>query len=160
MPWKPWMARKTIVSWVNDIVGVLSCPPRPSSSPQCVPPRLEPPVVCPGFELDNQFLNTPCMAGAYRGKKGVSTLVSSQERRAAVVPRINRGSTAGFVLPSVYTKFRLLWMLLEGKGDGDFLGEATHRRHVLPCPAAPCRSAVRRPASNRSRYVQVLDSTG
>ena len=33
---------------------------------------------------------------------GVGTLVSSQERRALLVARINRGSTAGFVPPSVY----------------------------------------------------------
>ena len=32
---------------------------------------------------------------------GVGTLVSNQERRAPLVPRINRLSTAGFVPPSV-----------------------------------------------------------
>ena len=48
----------------------------------------------------------------------VDTLVSSQERRALAVPlinrlstayqpRVNRGSTAGFVPPSVYIGFRL-----------------------------------------------------
>ena len=38
---------------------------------------------------------------------GDGTLVSSQERRAAVVPRINRVSTADFVPPSVYIGFAL-----------------------------------------------------
>ena len=38
---------------------------------------------------------------------GVSGLLGSQERRAAVVLQINRWSTAGFVPPSVYIRFRL-----------------------------------------------------
>ena len=38
---------------------------------------------------------------------GVGPLVSSQKRRAAVSPQINRLSTAGFVPPSVYIGFRL-----------------------------------------------------
>ena len=37
----------------------------------------------------------------FQGQKGVGTLVSNQERRAAVVPRINCGSTARCVPPSV-----------------------------------------------------------
>ena len=32
---------------------------------------------------------------------GIGPLVSSQERRAFAVPHINRGSTAGFVPPSI-----------------------------------------------------------
>ena len=45
---------------------------------------------------------------------GVGTLISSQERRALAVPVINCGSTADFVLPSVYKRFLLL---LLGKGS-------------------------------------------
>ena len=50
----------------------------------------------------------PRMKKVYRDKYvGVGPLVSSQERRAFVVPRINRGSTADFVPPSVYMGFPL-----------------------------------------------------
>ena len=56
------------------------------------------------------------------GKKGVGPLASSQGERALAVPvinllstagqpRVNRGSTVGFVLPPVYTGFRLFVLL-------------------------------------------------
>ena len=51
-----------------------------------------------------------------QGQISVGTLVSSQEQRALLVSRLNRGSTAGFVLPSVYMGFRL-FVLLGGRGD-------------------------------------------
>ena len=50
-------------------------------------------------------LKIPMVSGLWpvpRGKSGVHTLVSSQKRRAAIVPRINRGSSADFVPRSVY----------------------------------------------------------
>ena len=50
-----------------------------------------------------------------QGQKGVGPLVSSQEQRALLVPRLKprlkRGSTAGFVPPSVYIGFRLFVLL-------------------------------------------------
>ena len=39
-------------------------------------------------------------------QKDVGPLVSSQEQRGLLVPRLNRGSTAGFVSLSVYIGFR------------------------------------------------------
>ena len=47
---------------------------------------------------------------------------------------------------------------LEGKRDGRILWEPSRRRPVLPGPAPPRRSAMRRPAPTRARYVRVLDS--
>ena len=86
---------------------------------------------------------------------GVGPLVSSQERRAAVVPRINRSSTGYRVPPSVYMGFRLfvlpkrrsgqLSSMPGGKRDGCLLGEPTRRRPVLPGPAPPPRRAPPRP---------------
>ena len=46
-----------------------------------------------------------------RRQIGTGTLVSSLERRALVIPRINRGSTAGFVPLSVYMGFPLFVLL-------------------------------------------------
>ena len=86
-------------------------------------------------------------------------MVSSQERRAAVTPRLNRGSTARCVPPSVYLGFRLVVITknfktivfdaLEGKKAGCLLGGPTRRRPDLRCRAPPCRTAVRRPAPPR-----------
>ena len=47
---------------------------------------------------------------------GVGTVISSLERRALLVPRINRWSTAGFVPPSVY--IRLPWFVLLARRSG------------------------------------------
>ena len=75
-----------------------------------------------------QLLETASVPGhALREKglqrqKGVGPLVSSQEQSAllvpvinrlstAVQPRVNRGSTADFVPPSVYVGFRLFVLL-------------------------------------------------
>ena len=56
------------------------------------------------------FLFSPGYALHEKGLQrqiSVGTLASSQERRALLVPRINRWSTAGFVPPSVYIRFPL-----------------------------------------------------
>ena len=56
---------------------------------------------------ENLTLSTPRITGHALHENGLQrqfgdgTLVSSLERRAAVVPQINRMSTAGFVPPSV-----------------------------------------------------------
>ena len=50
-------------------------------------------------------------------QEGAGPLVGSQERRAAVVPLINRGSNAGFVPPPVYMAFRLFVLLKKRSGQ-------------------------------------------
>ena len=104
---------------------------------------------------------------------------SSQERRAAVVPRINWLSAADqprvnllsfssirFTYHFVCSCFRRVVQDsclrcpgdsggLEGKGNDCLLGEPTRRR---PCPAWPRSAsppAVRRPARTRPWYVRV-----
>ena len=57
------------------------------------------------------FPDMPCMSRVYKDKANVGALVSSQERGALAVPRINPGSTAGFVPLSVYIGFRLFVLL-------------------------------------------------
>ena len=62
-----------------------SIEPRAAPLPRRAPPRPDPPVVCPGFPghaLHEEGLQRQI---------GVGTLVSSQERRALLVPLINRG---------------------------------------------------------------------
>ena len=96
---------------------------------------------------------------------GVGPLVSSQERRALVVPAINRSSTR-CVPPTVCIGFRLF--LLPESRPGQLFSMRwaakgsvvswTNRSVCVPsCPAPPQRSAVRRRASNRSWYVRVLE---
>ena len=88
-------------------------------------------------------------------------MVSSQERRAAVVLWINRlssegkcGSIAGFVPPSVHIAFHLL-VLPGRRGVGCLLGEPSRQRPVLPPAAPPRRSAMCRPAPTRPWYIRV-----
>ena len=118
------------------------------------------------------------MRRIYKKQLGFGTLVSSQERRALVVPRINRGWTAGkprencwfcsfiglhrlsVVRASRDTPRRVVFDRLKGTRDGCLLGEPTRRRPVLPVSAPPRHPAVRRPVPTRSWYVRVLDSTG
>ena len=49
---------------------------------------------------------------------------------------------------------------LEGTRGACLLGEPIHQRPVLPDPAPPRCSAVRRPDPIRPWYVRILDSTG
>ena len=81
-----------------------SAPARPGLAqlPRRAPPRHDPPVVCPGFELDKfRFEDIRGHALHKKGlqrQTGVGTLVSSQQRKALAVPLLNRGSTAGQLL--------------------------------------------------------------
>ena len=120
------------------------------------------------------------MSGNEKGLQrhiGVGTLVSSQERRAAIVPRINRLSAAdktvvnrtfcslsslhwiSFVHACEETFKTIVYDALESKNNGCFLGEPMRRRPVLPGPAQTRRPAVRHLAPTRLWYVWVLDST-
>ena len=105
-------------------------------------------------------------------QKSVGPLVSSQERRAAVVPRINRLSTGcqpralcspiglhriSLVRPSEESFRTGLSDALEGTRGGRHLGDPIRRRPILPGPAPPRRPAVRLPDPTRPWYVKVLD---
>ena len=103
---------------------------------------------------------------------GVGSLVRSQERRAAVVPRINRLSTArqppvnrlscssiglhriSFVRASGGSFKTVVYDAPGGTRDGFLLGEPTRLRPVLPhrCPAAPPCAAPPRPARGMSGF--------
>ena len=69
-------------------------------------------------------------------QKGVGPLVSSQEQRALLVPRINRSSTAGqprILFPhSVYIGFRL-FVLLERRSGNMFSMLWRVRGRLVPC---------------------------
>ena len=56
-----------------------------------------PPII--HFELNAMFPDIPCMKSIVKDKRRVVPLVSSQEQRALLVPRINRGPPAGFIPP-------------------------------------------------------------
>ena len=74
----PWGVRRSLVA-------LATCSARPSpAAPPCAPTR---PARC-------MFPDMPCMKRVNRDKKGDGPLVSSQEQRAIVVPRLNRLSTA------------------------------------------------------------------
>ena len=128
-------------------------------------PRSDPPVVYLGFGFDkDRILGYALHEKCLQGQIGVGTLVSSQEQRAAVVLRINRLSTVGFVPPpGLHTKsfgraseecFKTAFFdAPAGKRVGIVLGEP-FRRPVLPSTALPGR-----PAPTRPWYFRVLDST-
>ena len=98
-----------------------------------------------------------CMKRVDDNKNNSDPLVSSQERRAAVVPRIclHRNS---FVRASKETFKTIVYDALGGKRDSYFLGEPTHRHPVLPRrpavrrPAAPQSAAPPRPARGISEF--------
>ena len=138
-------------------------PPRPALRHSAAPPRAARPVVYTGFGFGGT-LKDPGHALHEKGLQrriGIGPLVSSQERRAAVVPRINCWSTAGFVLPSVYIGFCLLVLpknvqdsclrCLGGQEGRLFPGrnDSSASRPAPPCRAAPRRPAVRLPAPTR-----------
>ena len=91
----PWRARGTLVSWANRPVGpdlARPAPPR-SALPSAAPPR--PASGMSGFWI-RQIVSIPRHAlheKVLHMQKGAGSLVSSQERRAAVVLLINRSST-------------------------------------------------------------------
>ena len=86
-----------------------SLPARPGLAPppRCVPPRPDPPVVCPGFGLGKWIPGHALHEKGLQRQIAVGTLVNSQQRRALLVPLINRGSTGRFVPPPVYIGFPL-----------------------------------------------------
>ena len=138
-------SRGTVVSWANRPAGILSHPPQPRS-PRRAFPRPEPLVVCPGLELDK----VPGYALREKGlqrQKGAGPLVSSQEHRALLVPRINRLSTGcqplvwfphrglngiSFVRASGETFRRRVFDALGDTRDACLLGQL-----LCLCPAQP-----------------------
>ena len=101
-------------------------------------------IIVPGHALHEKGLQRQI---------GVGTLVSSQERRALLVPLINRGSTARFVPPSVYIGFPLFVLPKRRSGQlssiawrarGTFVSWANRPVGVrLPVPALPRRAPPR-----------------
>ena len=98
-------------------------------------------MTIPGHALHEKGLQRQISAGP---------LVSSQERRAAVVPRVNRGlcSSIGLhrnscVRASGESFKRVVFDPLGGKRVGRLLGGPTRRRPVLPGPAPPRRAPPR-----------------
>ena len=91
--------------------------------------------------------------------------------RPADKPRMNRGSTAGFVPPTVdielplfvlpKTRPELYSCIVSGvfKRDGYLLGEPSCQHLVLPVAVPTRLPAVRHPILNGQWYVRVLDST-
>ena len=161
----PWKIQRTCVSWANSSVGTLSCPTslgRPAG-------RLDPTRpwyvrVFPGHTLHEKGLQR---------QEGVGPLVSSQEQRALLVPRLNRGLTAGFVPPSVYIRFRL-FVLLGKRRDvssmlwrvrGKLVSWADSSVGIQSCPTPPRHPAVlttpvKRPRNSAARKFLVREARG
>ena len=94
-------------------------------------------IIFPGHALREKGLHR---------QLGVGTQVSSQERRAAVVPWISRGSTRRFVAPSVNMGFSLLvlqetrpagFLRSSGGYEGTLSPWADRPVGVPSCPAPP-----------------------
>ena len=121
----------------------------------------------------------PCVKRVYKDTMGAGPLVSSQERRAAVFLRMNRGSTGftadklvvirrfcspiglnviSFVRASEESSRTVVFDSLESKRVGNLLGEQTRRRPAPPRPAPPC-PAPPRLFPDHLWYIRVLDST-
>ena len=113
----------------------------------------------------------PCMKRVHRDKEGDGSLVRNQKRIAAVVPRINRLSTAyqplvnrlscssiglhrvSFVRAFEESFKTVVFDAAVATQDGCFLGEPTRRRPVPHrCPAAPPCAAPPRPARGMSGF--------
>ena len=116
----------------------------------------------------------PCIKKVYGDKKESvhSSAARNKERfssrgETAVQPRFNRGSTAGFVPPSVYIGFRLFVFLgrqrdvssMVWRVRGRLVSWASSSVGIQSCPTPPRHSAVRS-VPTRQWYVRVLDSTG
>ena len=86
----PRGARGSVVPLGDRPVGVPSY--RTAPPLRRAPPRPDSPVVRPGFGFDKiVFPGHALHEKGLQRQKGVGPLVNSQERRAAVVPVINRG---------------------------------------------------------------------
>ena len=93
-----WRARGTVGFWATRPVGILCCPasPRPAALPCAAPTRTARGMS--GFWTRQVFFHRfpghTLHETGFQGPTSVCTLANNQERRAAVVPRINRGYTA------------------------------------------------------------------
>ena len=147
-----------------------SRPARPGpAAPPCAPSRRARGMF--GFWNHQTFTGHALHENGLQRQKCVGPLVSSQEQRALLVPRLNRSSTAGqprILFPhSVYIGFRL-FVLLERRScnicsmlwrvRGTLVSWATCSVGVPSGPARPRRPAVRS-VPTRPWYVRVLDST-
>ena len=92
------------------------------------------------ISTQRMFPDMLCMKKALHRQKGVGKLVSSQERRALLVPLINRLSTAGFVPPSVYIEFPLF--VLQRHTREDILPSSGTKSNLC-CPSATCAARPR-----------------
>ena len=118
-------------------------------------------------ELYTTILNDPSIPGRalhaqdLQRQTGDGTFVSSKKRRVAVVPVINRLSTARCDPPSVCIGFpfvrasgesfkTVVFEGREGKRGGCLLGEPTCRHPVLPRPAPPRPAAHRAPGVSKT----------
>ena len=166
----PWRVRGTSVPWANRSVGVPSCPAQPrGAAPPCAAQSR------PAQGMSGFLIRHALHKNGLQRQSGVGTLVSNQEQRAPVVPRINRGSTAGFVPPWVYIGFRL-FMLQETRPrgfssivwgvKGSVVFWANRPVGVPSCssplrPAAPPCTAPPRPACSMSGLLaRQVDSSG
>ena len=127
---------------------------------------------------ENPFPGHALHEKGIRRQKDVSPMVSSQERRAAVVPWIDRLSTAlqpavnRPLCSSIWFTWDFGWSGFRGDVQDSCLrcpgslGGQTRRRspgQAVPsasCLAPPRNPAVRRPAPTCLWYIRVLDSTG
>ena len=123
-------------------------PPSPAPPPLPAPPchvPSAPPAGClrfPGYALRVKGLQRQI---------GVGTSVSSQERRALLVPWLNRWSTVVFVLLSVYIGFPLPVLLkkrsaqlfsMPRRARGSVVSWANRSVGVPSCPAQPRPAAL------------------
>ena len=160
-------ARGTVVSCAKRPVGVPSCPapPRPAAAPPCAaPPR--PAYGVSGFWVRQVSGHALHEKGLQR-QVGIGTLVSSQERRAAVVLVVNRTLCSpnglhkiSFVRASEESSKTVILDALEEKrvvlSPGRTDPPASHI--APPGHAPPPRRAP--PRLPHPWHVRVLDSTG
>ena len=101
-----------------------------------------------------------------KDKIGAGPLVSRQERRAPVVPRVNRSLCSPIGLYDfVCSCFRRIvqyffYDLLGGKREGCLLGEPIRRRPGLSSPPRPASPRRAPPRPTPLLYIRVLDSSG
>ena len=106
-----------------------------------------PPVGCPGFEFENVIPGHALHGKGLQRQSGVGPLFSSQGRRAAIIPLINRSSAARrvprfgshrilFVRAAEESSRNVAFGALGVEMEGRPLG-APLRRADPPCPAVP-----------------------